>query len=208
MNLKDVDFRELYRVWKYGLKEFRCFFRSTPFVALQVYDDFVLDEIKSDVNEDLLKKLLVKINEGDFCIVDLSFDTIMNLALLLNNEYGIKPVLNVNQVFNEYGIVGDKEDISRLVYTSMKLKKIKSDKFIMFFNYDRYNDDFDLSKIYDKLNNQYLIGDEDFPQKDFLKKLGYNKISVFTNTNIKNDLKEQIDFIKNAVEVEIIKVEI
>ena len=210
MNLEDIDLRELYRNWKYGLKEFRGFLRSTPFVSLQVYDDFTLKETELHINQDdlnnLLKDILLKINEKCFCIIDLPFGLMLNLAVSLNNDYEIKPVLNVNMVFNEYGLVGSRENISTLIYNSLKLKKIKSDKFIMMFDYNRYNDEIDFKNIYDRLNNQYSIGDDDFPGGKFLKDLGYNKIAVFTSKSIKEDLKIQLDFIEKEMEVEIIEV--
>lgn len=206
MNLKDVDLRELYRTWKYGLKEFRGFFRSTPFVSLQVYDDFTLEDTESSSENKILKNILKKVNEGCFCIVDLPFDIILDLALCLNNDYEIKPVLNVNLVFNEYGMIGSRETISRLIQNSLQLKKIKSNRFVMFFDYERYDDDLNVREIYDKLNNQYVIGDDDFPQGELLKELGYNKIAVFTRENIKEDLKVQLDFVERQMEVEIIGV--
>ena len=49
MNLQEIDLRNIYRIWKSDLGPFEGFFRSTPFVSLQTYDDFTLDE--EDVNE-------------------------------------------------------------------------------------------------------------------------------------------------------------
>ena len=56
------------------------------------------------------------------------------------------------------------------------------------------------------MNNQYVIGDDDFPQGELLKELEYNKIAVFTRENIKEDLKVQLDFVERQMEVEIIGV--
>ena len=139
-----------------------------------------------------------------FC--EILFNIILDLALCLNNDYEIKPVLNVNLVFNEYGLIGSRETISRLIQNSLQLKKIKSNRFVMFFDYERYDDDLNVREIYDKLNNQYVIGDDDFPQGELLKELEYNKIAVFTRENIKEDLKVQLDFVERQMEVEIIGV--
>ena len=203
MNLKDVDLREVYRKWKKDLKGFRGFYRSTPFVSLQDYDDFQLLETHVKRYDKLMEKIAGSIEDGDFCIIDLPFDIILDLALSLNNDYNIKPVLNINMYFNEYGIIGNKENISRLINNSLQLKTFPMDKFAMFYDYDRYNDDLDMKKICDKLNNQYGISDDDFPEGDFIKNLGYKKITVFTKKTIKEDLKEQLDYIKNKLKVNI-----
>ena len=44
MNLQEIDLKKIYRIWKSDLGHFQCFFRSTPFVSLQTYDDFTLSE--------------------------------------------------------------------------------------------------------------------------------------------------------------------
>lgn len=58
MKLGEIDLRMLYRLWKSNLGPFKCFFRSTPFVSLQTYDDF---ELKKDnengCNESALNKI-------------------------------------------------------------------------------------------------------------------------------------------------------
>lgn len=203
MNLADVDLRELYRIWKKNLKSFRGFYRSTPFVSLQDYEDFQLEETKIEKYDFIINKILSTIEKGIFCIVDLPFDIIMDLAVCLNNEHKIKPVLNINMLFNEYGIIGTKENISKLVNNSLQLENIETDKYILFYDYDRYNDNIDIKSIYDRLNNQYGIGDDDFPEADFLKRYGYNGIAVFTKKDIKQDLKEQLNYIRNKLEVNI-----
>ena len=44
MNLQEIDLRNIHRIWKSNLGPFQGFFRSTPFVSLQTYDDFELEE--------------------------------------------------------------------------------------------------------------------------------------------------------------------
>lgn len=106
MYLKDIDLRELYRKWKKNLKQFRGFYRSTPFVTLQDYYDFKLKSCEQGKYDELAENILLHINEGTLCIVDLPFDVIIDIALVFNNKYRIKPVLNINMFFNEHGIIG------------------------------------------------------------------------------------------------------
>ena len=44
MKLHEIDLKNIYRIWKSDLGPFQGFFRSTPFVSLQTYDDFTLSE--------------------------------------------------------------------------------------------------------------------------------------------------------------------
>ena len=78
-----------------------------------------------------------------FLIIDLPLDAILNLALALNNEYSIKPILNVNLLFHPFGIIGNKDNINELINNGLKLKKINTNKFVMLIPYDRYNEELD-----------------------------------------------------------------
>ncbi|NFO02974.1 normocyte-binding protein [Clostridium botulinum] len=207
MNLKEVNLREIYKKWKNNLGEFRCFFRSTSFVSLQTYDDFILENYKNEPNKEIITKIIDEYNEEDFILVDLPLDEILDLSLELNNNYFIKPILNINLLFHPFGIVGSKNNISKLINTGIKLNEVKSPKYVMLIPYDRYNEELDVKKIYDKLNNQYAVTDEDFPSPDILKRLGYNRIVVFTKDNVKEDLMNYIDCFKNEISVKIVRVE-
>lgn len=207
MNLKEVDLRNIYRQWKKGLGPYRCFFRSSPFVSLQTYDDFEIDDIHEKEDEKISAVILNEKSQGNFVIVDLELDKILDLAVVLNNKENIKPILNVNLLFNIFGLIGTRENISRLINYAHKLKYIKTDKFVMLIPYDRYDDNIDVSKVYDKLNNQYAVGFDDLPTADFLKELGYKGISIITKENLKEDIKEYIEYINKDINVNLVKVE-
>ena len=206
MNLKDVNLIDLYRKWKKNLGYFRCFFRSTPFVSLQTYEDFKITNDNIDYGDELLNLTLKKISEKAFCIVDMPFNKIINLAVNINNKFNIKPILNLNVVFNDYGIVGSKKDINNFINASFKLKDIKPENYIMIFDYNRYKEILTNEEIKNKLNNQYGIGEDDIPDINVLKDLGYKKITIISK-DIKEDLKEIIDYIKTDIDIEIIKVD-
>lgn len=206
MNLGEIDLRKLYRIWKSDLGVFQCFFRSSPFVSLQTYDDFVLEENNNEYNENILNKIIESSNENNFIIIDLPFKEILNLALALNNEYLIKPILNINLLFHPFGIIGSKKDISQLINNGLKLKRINPKNFIMLIPYDRYDDNIKTKDLKNNLNNQYGIGEDDIPCVTMLKEMGYNKMTIFTKEKIKEDLTECVNFMKNNIRVDIIKV--
>lgn len=206
MNLRDIDLIELYRAWKKNLGYFRCFFRSTPFISLQTYENFQIENRIFEKQDKVLKLLLNKISEKAFCIVDMPFDEIINIALQLNNEFNIKPILNLNIMFNVYGAIGSKNNINNLINASFKLKDINPDNYVMLLDYNRYKDSLDEDYMLNKLNNQYGIGEEDIPEGSVLKELGYKKIAVISK-DIKEDLKDIIEYVQNDIDIEIIKVD-
>lgn len=209
MYLQDIDLRKVYRVWKSNLGPFQGFFRSTPFVSIQTYDDFILKEENTcQCNKNVLDIVVENCSKNNFFIVDLSIDEILNLAFILNNEYSIKPILNVNLLFHPFGIIGTKENINKLINNGLNLKEVSTEKFVMLIPYDRYNDDFKIDDLKDKLNNQYGINDDDLPNTDMLKILGYTKITILTMNKIKDDLRDYINFINEDIEVEVIKVRV
>lgn len=207
MKLQEVDLRNVYKIWKYNLGPFRGFFRSTPFVSLQTYDDFNLQkENIIEYNPKTLNIILEKFKEDNFLIVDLPLNEIINLSLVLNNEYFIKPILNINLLFHPFGVVGTKDNINKLINNGLKLKKINTNKFIMMIPYDRYDEKIDAEELKNKLNNQYGIGEDDLPYANMLKELGYSQVVIITKDDIKEDLSEYVNFISKDIRVEIIRV--
>jgi hypothetical protein len=207
MNLQEIDLRNIYRIWKSNLGPFQGFFRSTPFVSLQTYDDFILEEeniIKYD--QKVIDVIMENFNENNFLIVDLPLKDILNLALVLNNEYSIKPILNVNLLFHTFGIIGTKDNINKLINNGLKLKKIITNNFIMMLPYDRYKEEVAPDDLSNKLNNQYGIGEDDLPYVNMLKELGYEQVVILTKDNIKEDLNDYVNFTSKEIRVEIIKV--
>ena len=207
MNLQEIDLRSIYRIWKSDLGPFQGFFRSTPFVSLQTYDDFTLEiENINEYDKKVLDTIIENFDENNFLIIDLPLNEILNLALVLNNQYSIKPILNVNLLFHPFGIIGNKDNINKLINNGLELKKINSKKFVMLIPYDRYNDDLGTNDLKDKLNNQYSIGEDDIPSVNVLKELEYSKVIILTKDNIKEDLNDYVNFINKDIRVQIIKV--
>ena len=207
MNLQEIDLRNIYRIWKSDLGSFEGFFRSTPFVSLQTYDDFRLGEENGNGHDQKVLNIIIEnLHENKFLIVDLPLNEILNLALILNNEYSIKPILNINLLFHPFGIIGNKDNINKLINNGLLLKRINTKKFVMLIPYDRYNDEFESNDLKNKLNNQYGIGEDDLPNVNVLKELEYSKVIILTKDNIKEDLNDYVSFINKDTRVEIIKV--
>ncbi|WP_160693282.1 normocyte-binding protein [Clostridium sp. C2-6-12] len=207
MKLQEVDLRNVYRIWKSNLGPFRGFFRSTPFVSLQTYDDFNLEkENRIEYNPQTLNIIMEKFQEDNFLIIDLPLNEIINLSLVLNNEYSIKPILNINLLFHPFGVVGTKDNINKLINNGFELKNINTNKFIMMIPYDRYDENIDAEELKNKLNNQYGIGEDDLPYVNMLKDLGYSQVIIITKDNIKEDLSDYVNYISKDIRAEIIKV--
>ena len=207
MNLQEIDLINVYRLWKSDLGPFKGFFRSTPFVSLQTYDDFTIEtENINEYDTKILDIIIENSDENNFLIIDLPLNEILNLALILNNEYSIKPILNVNLLFHPFGILGNRDNINKIINNGLKLKKVNENKFIMLIPYDRYNDELGTNDLKDKLNNQYGIGEDDIPSVNVLKELEYSKVIILTKDNIKEDLNDYVNFINKDIRVEIIKV--
>ena len=200
MNLQEIDLKNIYRIWKSNLGPFQGFFRSTPFVSLQTYDDFTLEiENINEYDKKVLDTIIENFDENNFLIIDLPLNEILNLALVLNNQYSIKPILNVNLLFHPFGIIGNKDNINKLINNGLLLKRINTKKFVMLIPYDRYNDEFESNDLKNKLNNQYGIGEDDLPNVNVLKELEYSKVIILTKDNIKEDLKDYVNFINKDI---------
>lgn len=207
MHLQEVSFIDLYRNFKSNLKEFEPFLRSTPFVSLQTYDDFEIEEnlILHPKSEVLSKEILKYINKETFLIVDLPLDNILDLSLILNNKHFIKPILNLNFLFHPLGLLGERNDISKLIYVGNHLENITPTNYLMLLDYNRFSD-FTNKDYEERLNNQYELTNYDLPYGNFLKTLGYKNITYIYENEIKEDMLPCFNYLKESIEVNFIKV--
>lgn len=205
MYLKDIDLKELYRKWRKNAKELKPFIRSTPFVSLQTYDNFKLNNMKdfkeSEFCRFTAKAITEKYNEDIFIIVDLNLNHILDIAFILNKKENIWPLININLLFHPFGLIGNKEDINKLVYYGNNLENCEN-KYIMYIPYDRYDNSIDVSKLTRKLNNQYELGCEDLPYIETLKQLGYKKVLAVTYEEIKEDFNGYLEYLSEGMSIE------
>ena len=116
MELKNVDKKAIYSLWKNNLFHFEPFMRSGPFVSLQTYKNFKINYCNSDdylkeKYKNKIKCILDIVSKDNFIIVDLPLTNSIELAYLLNNYYNIKPIINFNFLFHDFGLVGNEDDI-------------------------------------------------------------------------------------------------
>jgi hypothetical protein len=208
MNLKDTDLKYLYRKWKNNLGPFEAFMRSGPFVSLQTYENF---EIDFDINDEELsckyKNVIYEILQENlrdtFVIIDLNLNESLELAYILNNKHSLKPILNYNFLFHPYGLIGNEDEIGSLVKLGYNLKEINPEGYILFLDYGRYKD-LPQELYKKKLNNQYELTEEDLPNIETLKELGYSKVVLFTRETIKEDINCYLDYMKSELKVKVI----
>ncbi|MEG2289796.1 MAG: normocyte-binding protein [Clostridium sp.] len=207
MNLKEKNFREIYRAWKSNLGNFEPFMRSGPFVSLQTYSDF---EITYSLDEQYIyrehKDKLMDITSHDlektFIIIDINMRESLEMAYLINNKFNIKPIINFNFLFHPYGLIGNKDSIERLIILGENLKIIKPKAYVLFLDYERYGE-FEDDEYKKKLNNQYEFLSEDLPYGKVLKSIGYTKLIVYTKADVKGDMKAYVSETNNDLNIEI-----
>lgn len=208
MNLKDTDLKYLYRKWKSNLDPFEAFMRSGPFVSLQTYENFEIDFNINDEEfcckyKEIIHEILQENLRDTFVIVDFNLRESLELAYILNNKHSLKPILNYNFLFHPYGLIGNEDDIGALVKLGYNLKEINPEGYILFLDYGRYKD-FPQELYKKKLNNQYELTEEDLPNIETLKELGYSKVVLFTRETIKEDINSYLDYMKSELKVKVI----
>lgn len=208
MNLKDVDLRHLYRKWKSNLEFFEPFMRSGPFVSLQNYGDFEIcyspqEEELYEKHKIVIDKILRQDLKNTFFIADLELIEDLEIAYVINNKFSIKPVLNCNFLFHPYGLIGDKGQIEALVTIGHKLQHITPKGYVLFLDYGRYKD-FSPEVYKKKLNNQYELTEEDLPNINTLKELGFKKVILIINEQLKEDINGYVNYLREELQVEIL----
>lgn len=209
MNLKDVDLRYIYRKWKSNLEFFEPFMRSGPFVSLQNYEEFEIsyspkEEELYEKYKAIINKILMENLKNTFVIVDLELMEGLEIAFVLNNRFSIKPVLNCNFLFHSYGLIGDKQQIEALVTIGYNLQDIIPKGYVFFLDYGRYKE-FSPEVYKKKLNNQYELTEEDVPNLETLKELGFTRIVIITKDTLKEDINYYANYLKQELQVEVLQ---
>ncbi|MGL4774357.1 MAG: normocyte-binding protein [Clostridium sp.] len=208
MYLQEIDKRELYRKWKKNLNHFEPFLRSSPFVSLQTYSNIKLEDVEIDFNyfEKFIEdNILSHLKDTSFLIIDLPLEKILNISIILNNKYKFKPILNLNFLFHPYGLIGNPNLVNQFIYSSKELLEIVPKGYIMMIDYNRYGD-YSEKLHEERLNNQYELCDYDLPYGNSLKSLGYEEIVYIFENKEKEDLKECLNYLKEEIPVNFIKV--
>lgn len=196
--------------WRSGLEKFYWFLVSTPFASIDDISEFsLIDNVSFKVeSSDKFKKyesIFKKLSEREMVLVDLEGEEALDLALMLNYEFNISPVLVFAQIYHKNGIVGNEVVLSKLIQYSFRLNKKNENKYSFICDYSRYgNEDLDKSKFF---NNQYELTDEELPLKEDLLSNGIQSVIVLTYDKIKDDIEEYIKYLRECnINVEILYV--
>ncbi|MBK1813076.1 hypothetical protein JHL18_20860 [Clostridium sp. YIM B02505] len=203
MRRTEINIYKVYDNWQKGLEEFQCYFKVTPFATMKNYNNFSLDDTISPSSDsiDKFSKLKHRFEADSLHIIDLEAKLALDLALLLNNEVNVKPILSFNHIFHTFGIVGDEGMAQRLILYSDRLEFMKPKAYCFVLDKDRYKEDYICD--YMEFNNQYEITEEELPPADILEALGIKNIVYISEGYVKEDVKYYLDYIrKSGFEVE------
>lgn len=203
MYLENIDLKNVYKIYRDVAGDFQCYFRATPFVSLKQYPNFKLNPLSDikDKNIKRLKKIESLLDENSIIVVDLAFNDSLEIGRTLNNKFKSHIILTMNFLFNEFGVIGNQDNISNLINTSSVIEKGKGNIYTFVLDNNRFLENKKLNK--NQFNNQYEVTDEDLPSLEVIKNYGFNKVLIVTD-NIKEDLNGYINYLKDNVNVSII----
>ncbi|GKU31596.1 hypothetical protein [Clostridium folliculivorans] len=198
MRRTEIDIYKVYDNWQKGLEEFQCYFKVTPFATMKNYTDFLLDNNISPSNDsiDKFNKLKHRFEDDSLYIIDFEASLALDLALLLNNEVKVKPILSFNHIFHTLGIVGDEGMAQKLLVYSDSLELIKPKVYCFVLDKDRYREDYTCD--YMKFNNQYEITEEELPPADMLEAIGIKNIVYISEGYVKEDVKYYLEYLRKS----------
>ncbi|QAA34800.1 hypothetical protein [Clostridium manihotivorum] len=196
MNRTELDIYKVYDSWQKDLEGFQCYLKVTPFATLKNYNDFSLsDEVSPSLdNIKIFNRIKKFFSSNALYIIDFDSSTALDLALLLNNEAFVKPILSFNHIFHPFGIVGDESMAEKLLLYSDKLKVIKPKAYCFILDKERYQEDYLVD--YMKFNNQYEITEEELPPVEVLQELKVSKVVYISKEFVKEDVKYYLEYLK------------
>lgn len=209
-----IDLYKVFLNWYENSGDFECYFKSTPFTTLKHYlndvqiHDNIVPCVKNVENITKLDNKGIFKEDNVMYLIDLPAEDSVDYALLLNNNFSIKPILSYNHIFNKYGIVGNNDLASKLIcYADKLIQRTEHKAFSFIMDYNRYVDDIDLSNpmLY---NNQYEVTEEELPYIEIIKEMNINKLYFITNNGIKEDIVNYLNYLsENGLTVEVITLE-
>ena len=178
--------------------------KSTTLASLSTLDSFKAD-IKDyynnkSVSNDVFKKLESKIGtdlNNTFIISDLEAEENLNLSIILNNNFNIKPILSFNHIAHDHGLIGNSVIHNKIVNYSFEFKDIEEVKaycFILDNARYRDNDDYLDPLVF---NNQYEVTEEELPHIEVLKMVNIESLIFIYRNKIKEDIKRYLDYLND-----------
>lgn len=196
MKLSNIDWYVNYKLWTKNAGVFEYLFKSAPFVSAKYMKDFQLvDKSSFNINEDIKAILKGYVQNDNILIFDISTEEGINLAVALNNDLKVSPILSYNFLFHPYGIVGDNELIENLAGASEIIKIIEPVTYAFILDSSRYRNNVDLCNPM-IFNNQYEITEEEMPDIDILRLLNKKSVTFFYRREIKEDIACYLEHLK------------
>jgi len=198
-HLREIDLKKNYSSWREGSGPFRCFFRSTNFVSLKHYPDFMLSppsEEKGGIWRGVEKCLDAFEADKAIFLVDLPGRDALRCAYLAQRDRAVKAILTFNSPLHELGLVGDREYISALLGYGEMLERSETSGYLFVLDSDRFGD-YDDAELRRRFNNQYELNDEDLPFPGMMRELGYETLVAIFSGIMKEDLKWYLSSLEN-----------
>lgn len=196
--LSEIDFQELYARWVQGAGPFACFVRKTNFVSLKHYDDFVLRP-KTLRKNPLFKNLQSQLKALDperILMFDIPAVQGMQLACLLQNHLGIKPILTYISPLHSHGLVGGDDYVNALISYGFLLKPVEPQTYVLILDSERYRTRISKQVLRRKFNNQYELTADDLPSAEMLGAIGYRQVCFYRRGVLKEDIAAYLQYLK------------
>ncbi|MDF2985093.1 MAG: hypothetical protein K0R50_603 [Eubacterium sp.] len=197
--LSDIDLFQVYKNWKIDLGPFECFVKSTNFVSLKHYPDFVLNPGFDNwgIFFDKIHKILQEYDySSTLFLLDVNGTEAIKAAYCLRELLSVAPIPVFNGVMHPFGLVGSREYISLLIAFGLKNKAREQNGYIFVLNSDRYGDYTD-KELRENFNNQYELGEEDLPPVEMLELLKYKRVCYLCDRD-KEDMAGYLEYLSNS----------
>lgn len=196
--LNDINTYDLYTKWSSGSGVFRCFFRTTGFVSLKHYENFILTDIVTESfdYERLFSVVDMYPLQDTVFVIDFPDNDAVKAAFMLQKHRKLKAILTFNNVLHPFGIVGSREYISSLVSCGYELEpeEMEFSGFVFVLDWLRFGQYSD-EELRGNFNNQYELTDGDLPPVDMLKELNYKKLVYICRETVKEDVGSYLDYL-------------
>lgn len=199
--LDNYNIYDIYLKWKNGTEPFQCFFKSTPFVSIKNYPNFIIKKFDIASNEtkefNETKHIINKYKRHNtIFILDIPGSESIKFAYMLQNSLKIKPILTFNAILHPYGLVQGEDFISNLITYGEKISDIKTEGYIFILDNGRYiSNSTGTEENY--FNNQYETTEEDMPSYELLKELNFDNVVYIYKTSIKEDISCYFDYLEH-----------
>lgn len=196
MKLSEINWYLIYKKWSLNSGDFKYLFKSSPFVSARYMEDFELQKrSKHNLLENIMPLICSNISENGLIIVDTDSTLGIDLALILNNQCNVSPILSYNFLFHNYGIVGNKKLVEDLVWAAENIKSINPITYAFILDSGRYTNNINLDNPY-IFNNQYEITEEEMPDIATLTRLKKTSVTFFYSSSIKEDISCYLEHLK------------